>query len=299
LDRGESLGSSIPEFLRRFGVQRRPHKERIINKENLQKLTRAIESFSIRRLKEDVLCLPEKRYATIKVDLGPLQRKMYDRLREELKLTLINLDGTAVEDNAQNILKRLLRLIQVSSNPRLIDNAYTETPAKVKIMQDMVNEIFNSGEKVVIWTSFIGNIRILRRMFETQGAAMLFGEIPISQRDAIVRKFQERKDINVLVANPAAAKEGLTLTAANHAIYMDRTFNLVDYLQSQDRIHRISQERPVNIHNLVGKDTIDEYIEDIVYRKQIVAQFLYGDTDELRLPPPLFSKDELLRLLVG
>jgi hypothetical protein len=63
----------------------------------------------------------------------------------------------------------------------------------------------------------------------------------------------------------------IPLTAANHAIYIDRSFNLVDYLQSQDRIHRISQERPAYIHNLVGKDTIDVYIDDVVSRERAVA----------------------------
>jgi SNF2 family DNA or RNA helicase len=101
----------------------------------------------------------------------------------------------------------------------------------------------------------------------------------------------------VLIANPAAAREGLTLTAANHAIYIDRTFNLLDYLQSQDRIHRISQQRPAYIHNVVGAETIDAYIDDVVYRKQAVSEYVYGDSYELAMPPREFTKDDILRLL--
>lgn len=128
---------------------------------------------------------------------------------------------------------------------------------------------------------------------------MIFGEIPLDERASIVARFQSSPDLNVLVANPAAAREGLTLTAANHAIYIDRTFNLLDYLQSQDRIHRISQQRPAYIHNLVGIHTIDIYIEDVVYRKQVVAEYVYGDSHELAIPPRELTKEEILRLLGG
>jgi len=143
----------------------------------------------------------------------------------------------------------------------------------------------------------VGNIRMLRKEFHDAGAAMLFGGIPIDERDRIIRRFQNSQDVRVVVANPAAAREGITLTAANHAIYMDRTFNLVDYVQSQDRIHRISQHRPAYIYNVVGKDTIDEYIEDVVYRKQMVAQFVCGDDHELGVVEQTYTKADLLKLL--
>ena len=69
---------------------------------------------------------------------------------------------------------------------------------------------------------------------------LIHGKMTIGDRNREVTKFMENKDIRILVATPGAAKEGLTLTAANHVIYFDRVFSLDDYLQSQDRIHRIS-----------------------------------------------------------
>ncbi len=152
-------------------------------------------------------------------------------------------------------------------------------------------------EKVIIWTSFVGNIRLLRRRYASYGSAAIFGEVPIDDRAKIVSSFQSSAELRILVANPAAAREGLTLTEANHAIYIDRNFNMVDYLQSQDRIHRISQRRPAFIHKLVGKDTIDLYIEDVVYRKQGIAEYIYGDLQNLRLQPLTFTKADVLRLL--
>ncbi len=299
LDGGDSLGSTPEEFRDRFSLQKRPHKEDSVDGESLARLRGALSPLSIRRLKDDVLELPEKRFETVFVELEPSQRARYDEVRRELRLSIVDMDGDQVEDDASNILKRLLRLVQLSSNPRLLDASYDQIPAKVTATKEIVRRILSQGEKVIIWSSFVGNIRMLRQLFSADGSAMIFGEIPIADRDRTIKQFQSDESLRVLVANPAAAREGLTLTAANHAIYMDRTFSLVDYMQSQDRIHRISQDQPAYYYNLVGRDTIDEYIDDIVYRKQMVAQFLYGDDEDLSLTPSPYTKDDVLRLLGG
>ena len=69
------------------------------------------------------------------------------------------------------------------------------------------------------------------------------------------------------MATPGAAKEGLTLTCANHAIFYDRSFSLDDYLQAQDRIHRISQTRECYIHNMIATDTVDEWVDILLTAK--------------------------------
>ena len=87
------------------------------------------------------------------------------------------------------------------------------------------------------------NANILTKMLRTYGAVALHGQMNMDKRHSAVTKFKNSDDVQVLVATPAAAKEGLTLTVANHVIYYDRGFSLDDYLQSQDRIHRISMSR--------------------------------------------------------
>ena len=81
----------------------------------------------------------------------------------------------------------------------------------------------------------------------------------------------------VLVATPGAAKEGLTLTAANHVIFYDRSFSLDDYLQAQDRIHRISQGKTCYVTNLIMQDSIDEWVDVLLHSKQLAAQLAQGD----------------------
>lgn len=297
LDQGSTLGSTLDEFYNRFRIQPRPHKEVHIDKRSLARLRESLAASSMRRTKDKVLELPEKVYETHEVKLEKRQREMYDTLRDQLFLEITNMAGERVADDAENILKRMLRLVEIASNPVLFDSSYSGLPAKFPLADKLLEGIIARGEKAVVWTSFVGNIRMLRRRYDQYGAAMIFGDIPLDERTHIVARFQTSPDLNVLVANPAAAREGLTLTAANHAIYIDRTFNLLDYLQSQDRIHRISQERRAYIHNLVGAETIDAYIDDVVYRKQAVAEYVYGDTQELTMPPREFTKDDILRLL--
>lgn len=84
-------------------------------------------------------------------------------------------------------------------------------------------------------------------------------------------------DAKVLFATPQSAKEGLTLTVANNAVFYDRGFNLDDYLQAQDRIHRISQKKDCHIYNLIVEDSIDEWIDVLLKAKQRAAFLAQGD----------------------
>ena len=117
----------------------------------------------------------------------------------------------------------------------------------------------------------------------------------VDERNVAVQKFKHDNDCKILIANPAAAREGLTLTVANNAIYLDRNFNLVDYLQSQDRIHRISQNKKCNIVLLIGKNTVDEYIDEVLFKKQNVAGFIQGDIKNISSYQ--LTKDEIINIL--
>jgi SNF2 family DNA or RNA helicase len=102
-----------------------------------------------------------------------------------------------------------------------------------------------------------------------------------------------------MIANPAAAREGLTLTEARTAIYLDRTFNLVDYMQSQDRIHRLSQVRDCEIVIIVATDTVDEYIDFSLEQKLRLARFAQGDSAGISLEDLQLQKPDLVRALIS
>jgi SNF2 family DNA or RNA helicase len=121
----------------------------------------------------------------------------------------------------------------------------------------------------------------------------------LAERNKSVKWFKTDPDYKVLIANPSAAKEGLTLTSANNAIYLDKSFNVVDFLQSQDRIHRLSQTKDCNIISLIASDTVDEYIEELLMKKTKIANFIQGDSSDIVFPKDLLTKEQLLDILGG
>lgn len=262
----------------------------------LEKLREMIKPVSIRRLKENVLELPDKRYENIIVNLEKKQREIYDHARQELMVEIKDIDGSLVIKEIDNILEKILRLVQIASNPILLNPKYQEEPGKISSLKKILSEIFDRSEKAIVWTSFIDNIPVIKKLFPESNPLVIYGGTPIEMRNKNVERFQNEEKHRLLIANPSAAREGLTLTAANNAIYYDRTFNLVDYLQSQDRIHRISQQRNCNIYKIIADDTIDEYIDEILNRKSSIASFIQGDREKDHIREA-FSKTDILRYL--
>lgn len=290
LDNGKTLGKEFQLFQKRYGD---------INKGSAslyQELQKLIAPLSIRRLKENVLELPEKIYEQVMVDMAPRQTEIYEKLKKELLIEILNTPEQKIIDEAKSILKKLLRLVQVSSNPGLVVKDYQETPAKFVVLDKIVKDILKQGEKVIIWSSFVDNVKELRSRYKGHGALNIYGGVDIATRNKYITLFQEQDDYKILVANPAAAREGLTLTAANNAIYVDRSFNLVDYLQSQDRIHRISQTKRCRIIKLLCSNSIDLFVEDKLARKQDIARVIQGDSIQIDNTNYL-TKEEIVELL--
>ena len=93
--------------------------------------------------------------------------------------------------NRRKILKKLLRLAQIASNPFLIDKAYKETPAKFLLLNSLIKNILDQKEKVIVWTCFVENIQMLYKRYKEYGPLILYGEIPIEDRISIVKRFKK------------------------------------------------------------------------------------------------------------
>ena len=88
----------------------------------------------------------------------------------------------------------------------------------------------------------------------------------------IISSFRRNENVKVLVATPGVAREGLTLVEANYAIFFDRNFSLENYLQAQDRIYRISQEKDCYVYKLISEDSIDLWVDALLDAKEISAR---------------------------
>ena len=282
LDDGASLGHNFAEFKRSVdlsndlaGVESRQKVLEI----QLQRIFHSISGFTVRETKASAeISLPEKVIHSVVTEWEPRQQELYRQVRESLR-AIVCQDGQLMADESDVVLKRLLRLVQVTSNPHLVDASYQVEPGKLDALLELVSSIVRDGEKCIIWTSFVENVEWLARILRRHNPQLVHGMLSTREQTEAIRTFIDESSAKVFVATPGSAKEGLTLTVANHVIFYDRLFSLDDYLQAQDRIHRISQDRVCHVHNLIMRDSIDEWVEALLHSKRVAAQLAQGDID--------------------
>ena len=302
LDHGDTLGDDFRTFKRETDIPRDitvTDAAFAAYRSRLAAIQERLARISIRETKDGGrVVLPDKEFVRMECRWEPVQFELYRRVREDLRATLMR-EGQLVDEEQEVILKRLLRLVQIASNPALLDESYREEPGKFADLYDLVSDICRSGEKAIVFTQFNENSKWLARKLQPFGCLLLNGKMPMDRRTEAVRWFMENPSDRVLVATTGAAKEGLTLTAANHVIFFDRGYSLDEYLQSQDRIHRVSQARKCFVYNLIMRDSIDEWIEALIEQKRLAAQLVQGDiTPDTYAERANFSFTDLLNRIL-
>ena len=246
---------------------------------DLKVLQQKLAAFSLRETKETAkLNLPNKVFERVEVNMDQEQRNIYEKVRKELSIEIIK-DGKLEIEEFNFIAVRLMRLIQISSLPSIYDECYKNKAPKLKALEQIIERI-PQDEKVIIWANYIKSSEILFNEFQSKGAVLLNGDIDIDQRNHAIERFKKDKKIKFMIATYGTAKEGLTLTVANHSIFFERNFSLADYLQAQDRIHRISQNKISYIYNIYTKDSAEDWLEALVLAKESAAAFVQGDITE-------------------
>lgn len=302
LDGGERFGRSYYNWLTSVAELGNEYSEFAVKKfhdEEVRESILRVHEIMLRRRKERVVNLPEKTFSIREIELTGSQRERYDEIREGLILRMRANSGEQFVRDITNILEEYLRAVQVASNPRLIDPLWKGEPAKFLELDEIVHELVEEqGQKLVVWTNYLGNIRELTERYKRFGAAPFSGEVSAAEREVTVRAFQEQEHPKILVAVPAAGGVGITLTAAQTAVYLDKTWNAEHWMQSVDRIHRIGQRGTVNIISLLGCK-VDEIIHWNLRRKERTqAQVLGDDVRASRIQAgSLPSRAELLEAL--
>lgn len=282
LDQGAALGTDYETFREQTDLSKelaRTPGALDSYADTLQRVNRKLEDISVRETKDGGrIALPTKEFVRVDCTWEPRQHELYRQVREELRAVVMR-DGRLIEEDQEAVLKRLLRLIQIASNPRLVDSSYTSEPGKFESLYGLITDITRQGEKAIVWTSFNQNADWLAESLAPFGTLKLHGRMDMDRRNESVKWFIENPADQVLVATPGAAKEGLTLTVANHVIFYDRTYSLDDYLQAQDRIHRVSQTRKCFVYKMIMQDSVDEWIDALIEEKRLAAQLTQGDID--------------------
>jgi SNF2 family DNA or RNA helicase len=182
----------------------------------------------------------------------------------------------------------------------LVDESYTVMPGKWGPLEQLIESILGQGDKSIVWTAFTKNADWLASKLRHHGVAIVHGKLSMDRRNYAVKQFLDDLECRIMVATPAAAKEGLTLTVANHVIFFDRGFSLDDYLQAQDRIHRVSQVKACYVYNFIMRDSIDEWVEQLLQAKRLAAQLAQGDiSSEYFRSQISYSYGEIVRQILG
>lgn len=198
------------------------------------------------------------------VEMSPGQQALYAIVRSEALKQLSSLKYERRVD-VYGARRSVMTLLQLSVNPVLalrsmaetqdlsllgsgiVDKVVEEGPSqKMRAVAALARQLSRDGHKSVIWTIFTDTILEMEKMLADLNPVTLYGAIPTGEeegadtRENRIRRFHTDKACTVIIANPSAAGEGISLHDVCHnAIYLDRSYNSTHYLQSIDRIHRL------------------------------------------------------------
>ena len=240
----------------------------VVGYKNLDELQESLDSIMLRRLKKEVLDLPEKTYVDEYVEMTPKQEQIYREVTAEIKS---NIDQIKM---ANNPLAELIRMRQATGYTGILSSTIKES-AKLDRMEELVEEAVENGKKVVIfsnWTQM--TLPIYNRLAVKYKGAYITGEVDSDQRQMHVKQFQEDDNCKFIVGTVGAMGTGLTLTAGTVEIFMDEPWNRANKEQAEDRCHRVGTKENITIYTLMCKDTIDERIHNIVLEKGEIADFI-------------------------
>lgn len=239
----------------------------VVGYKNLDELQESVDSIMLRRLKKEVLDLPEKTYVDEYVEMTPKQEQIYREVTAEIKM---NIDQIKM---ANNPLAELIRMRQATGYTGILSSTVEES-AKLDRMEELVEEAVENGKKVVIFSNWTQMTDIIRQRLRYYRPAVITGQIEDAVRQREVYKFQNEDSCKVIVGTTGAMGTGLTLTAGTVEIFMDEPWNRANKEQAEDRCHRVGTNENVTIYTLMCKDTIDERIHNIVLEKGEIADFI-------------------------
>lgn len=257
------------------------------------------------------------------VAMKPVQHAIYEALRTRMNRAIrVSARDRALAGDLGSVV---MYMLEAATNPALLATAiggapgpvvwppapippdstlaeqiasYTrhETPRKFEKLAALVADNVERGRKTLVWSNFVANlVELAERVLAPYAPALIYGGVPSGEesdpdtREAELRRFREDDACMVLLANPAAMSEGVSLHHTCHdAVYLERTFNAGQYLQSIDRIHRLGLARGIEtrITFLVSTGTIDETVDDRVRVKADRLATMLSDPELVTMALP-------------
>ncbi|MFJ7943641.1 SNF2-related protein [Streptomyces sp. NPDC096354] len=251
------------------------------NDEAVERLSRLVRPFLLRRKKSDPGIAPElppKTETDHPVFLTREQATLYEAAVRETMAFIEASEGIA---RRGLIMKLLASLKQICNHPaqylkeeptRLIGRS-----GKLALLDELLDTILAEDGSVLIFTQYVTMARILSAHLASRAvpSQLLHGGTPVAERERMVDRFQSG-EVPVFLLSLKAAGTGLNLTRAAHVIHYDRWWNPAVEEQATDRAYRIGQTQPVQVHRLIAEGTVEDRIGEMLAAKQALADAVLG-----------------------
>lgn len=287
--------------------------EMLVKYRRLNELNQLLSGISSRVTKDDVLDLPPKLYSRRYFDMTPEQRRVYQSLKDEFMAMMpsegscrncggtgkVEYEGYAGECpscegtgkvlggmvTAPLAIVRLLRLQQTLCGYVPVETFEEGKEPELQMLSggnprlDLLGEVVQDlPHQFIVFARFRKDIDLIMEKMKVLGisAVRYDGAVGPDERGLNKKTFQEG-GAQAFVANPAVAAEGLTLVGAKTVVYYNNSFKLIERLQSEDRAHRIGQDKPVSYIDLACPGTVDMAVVEALKNKLDIASQITGD----------------------
>ncbi|MEU3303837.1 DEAD/DEAH box helicase [Streptomyces sp. NPDC006678] len=255
--------------------------EHVENEEAVERLSRLVRPFLLRRKKSDpgiVPELPPKTESDHPVPLTREQASLYEAVVRETMAQIETAEGIA---RRGLIMKLLTSLKQICNHPAQYlkeDGArLTARSGKLALLDELLGTILAEDGSVLVFTQYVSMARLISAhlTFRAIPSQLLHGATPVPERDRMVDRFQSG-EVPVFILSLKAAGTGLNLTRAGHVVHYDRWWNPAVEDQATDRAYRIGQTQPVQVHRLIAEGTVEDRIAEMLLAKRALADAVLG-----------------------
>ena len=227
---------------------------------NLDELRDRTKNLVLRRMKTDILDLPDKIITPIFLDL---KSTFYD---EELEDFMRITNDNKNKESISITINRLMKVRQVI--------AYE----KVEYTSEIIDRCLEQGKKIIVFTNFTMTLDMLHEKYK-KNSVILDGRMSKEKRQQSVDKFQNEDKIKIFISNIIAGGVGITLTAAEVVIMNDLSFVPAHHSQAEDRAFRYGQKKNVIVYYPIFENTIEKIVYNILNKKKNIIDQVMGDGD--------------------
>ncbi|MEE3393121.1 MAG: DEAD/DEAH box helicase [Lachnospiraceae bacterium] len=263
----------MPGFFPKYSKFSAIYEKPIIKEDDevrLRDLKAKIRPFVLRRMKKDVLSdLPDKIETRVFAEMTRKQEKIYYAYLSRIRVEIAEHESVSEAGGRIQILAALTRLRQICCHPSTFIENYEGGSGKMDLLMEKLPQMLESGHSVIIFSQFTSMLTIIAEQLDMLDIDYFYlsGATNPADRKRFVRDFNKGY-CNVFLISLKAGGTGLNLTGADTVIHFDPWWNPAVEEQATDRAYRIGQKRKVQVIRFITKDSIEEKIDELQYRKK-------------------------------